>query len=163
MHFAAFAAVGESVQDPMMYYLNNVAATIHLLNSMKKAGVNKFIFSSTCATFGIVEDLPITENHLQKPINPYGQTKLDIENFLRSYASSTDFWFAVFRYFNAAGASEDGSIGEDHDPEFSLIPLAIQAAMGQRSSLKLCGNDYPMPDGTWLRDYVHVDDLKWVA
>ncbi len=91
MHFAAFAAVGESVQDPMMYYLNNVAATIHLLNSMKKAGVNKFIFSSTCATFGIVEDLPITENHLQKPINPYGQTKLDIENFLRSYASSTDF------------------------------------------------------------------------
>jgi len=160
MHFAAFAAVGESVQDPMMYYLNNVAATIHLLNSMKKAGVNKFIFSSTCATFGVVEDLPITENHLQKPINPYGQTKLDIENFLKSYAASTDFRFAVFRYFNAAGASEDGSIGEDHDPEFSLIPLAIQAAMGQRGSLKLFGNDYPTPDGTCLRDYVHVDDLS---
>ncbi|MDG2169366.1 MAG: UDP-glucose 4-epimerase GalE [Opitutales bacterium] len=160
MHFAAFAAVGESVQDPMMYYMNNVAATIHLLNTMKKAGVNKFIFSSTCATFGIVEDLPITKQHQQKPINPYGQTKLDIENLLRSYAASTDFRFAVFRYFNAAGASEDGSIGEDHDPEYSLIPLAIQAAMGQREGLKLFGNDYPTPDGTCLRDYVHVDDLS---
>jgi UDP-glucose 4-epimerase len=160
MHFAAFAAVGESVQEPLKYYLNNVAATIHLLSAMKKAGVNKFIFSSTCATFGVPETLPISENLHQAPINPYGQSKLDIENVLKAMAVSDDFRFAVFRYFNAAGASEDGTIGEDHAPELHLIPLAIQAATGQRSVLKIFGTDYPTPDGTCLRDYVHVDDLS---
>ncbi len=159
MHFAAFAYVGESVTDPLKYYLNNVAATIHLLNAMKKAGVNKFIFSSTCATFGEVKDLPITEETPQAPINPYGQSKLDIENVLKSLAVAGDFRFAVFRYFNAAGAAADGSIGEDHSPESHLIPLAIEAAMGKRV-LKIFGDNYPTPDGTCLRDYIHVDDLS---
>ena len=160
MHFAAYAAVGESVQEPLKYYLNNVVATIHLLNAMKKAGVNKFVFSSTCATFGEPESLPITETLPQKPINPYGQTKLDIENALRAIASASDLRFASFRYFNAAGAAEDGSIGEDHSPELHLIPIAIEAAVGKRDTLKIFGDDYPTPDGTCLRDYVHVDDLS---
>lgn len=160
MHFAAFAAVGESVQEPMRYYLNNVVGTIHLLNAMRKAGVSKFVFSSTCATFGEVKDLPISEETPQKPINPYGQTKLQIEILLQSIAAAEDFRFAVFRYFNAAGAAEDGTIGEDHDPEYSLIPLAIFAALGKCDQLKVFGTDYPTPDGTCLRDYIHVDDLS---
>ncbi|MDA0346635.1 MAG: UDP-glucose 4-epimerase GalE [Verrucomicrobia bacterium] len=160
MHFAAYAAVGESVAEPLKYYTNNVAGTIQLLNAMKRAGVNKFIFSSTCATFGVVENPPIVETMPQVPINPYGQTKLDIENLLKAHAQAEDFRFAVFRYFNAAGAAEDGSIGEDHHPELHLIPIAIQAIMGQRPSLKVFGTDYPTPDGTCLRDYVHVDDLS---
>lgn len=160
MHFAAYAAVGESVQDPLKYYLNNVSATIHLLNAMRQAGVNKFIFSSTCATFGVPDTLPISESNKQAPINPYGQTKLDIENALKSLAAAEDFRFATFRYFNAAGASKDGTIGEDHMPELHLIPIAIQAATGQREVLKVFGTDYPTPDGTCLRDYVHVDDLS---
>ncbi len=159
MHFAAYAYVGESVEDPLKYYLNNVAATIHLLNAMKRAGVNKFVFSSTCATFGEPDTLPIRETNFQAPISPYGQSKLDIENILISLAKAEDFRFAVFRYFNAAGAAEDGSIGEDHNPEWHLIPLAIAAVMGQRDSLKIFGTDYPTPDGTCQRDYVHVDDL----
>jgi UDP-glucose 4-epimerase len=160
MHFAAYAAVGESVQEPLKYYMNNVSATIHLLNAMKKAGVNKFVFSSSCATFGVVETLPIVETLPQAPINPYGQTKLDIEHLLKAHAEAEDFRFAVFRYFNAAGAAEDGSIGEDHSPELHLIPIAIEAASGIRDCLKVFGNDYPTPDGTCLRDYVHVDDLS---
>jgi UDP-glucose 4-epimerase len=160
MHFAAYAFVGESVEKPLKYYLNNVAATLHLLSAMKKAGVNKFVFSSTCATFGVVEKLPITEENPQDPINPYGQTKLDIEKVLKAMAKAEDFRFATFRYFNAAGAAEDGSIGEDHDPELHLIPIAIEAATGRRQSLKVFGTDYPTPDGTCLRDYVHVDDLS---
>ena len=159
MHFAAYAYVGESVQEPLKYYLNNVGATLLLLDAMTEAGVRKFVFSSTCATFGEVRTLPIVETLPQAPINPYGQTKLDIEHALRALCHAKDFSAAVFRYFNAAGASEDGSIGEDHDPETHLIPLAIDAARGTRPALKVFGLDYPTPDGTCLRDYIHVDDL----
>jgi UDP-glucose 4-epimerase len=160
MHFAAYCYVGESVTDPLKYYLNNAAATFHLLKAMDTAGVGKFVFSSTCATFGVPEKLPIPETFPQAPINPYGQTKLDVENALRALAHVGRISFAAFRYFNAAGAAEDGSIGEDHDPETHMIPLAIDAAIGKRESLSLFGTDYPTPDGTCLRDYVHVDDLS---
>jgi UDP-glucose 4-epimerase len=160
MHFAAFCYVGESVTDPLKYYLNNSAATLHLLSAMLGSGVRKFVFSSTCATFGVPDKLPMDETLPQAPINPYGQTKLDVENALKALAHAGKISFAVFRYFNAAGASEDGSIGEDHDPETHLIPLAIAAAIGKRPSLQLFGTDYPTPDGTCLRDYVHVDDLS---
>ena len=160
MHFAAFCYVGESVTDPLNYYLHNSAATLHLLNAMLAVGVMKFIFSSTCATFGVPATLPIHENLPQVPINPYGQTKLDIEIALKALAPATGLSFAVFRYFNAAGASEDGSIGEDHHPETHLIPVAIDVATGKRPHLELYGTDYPTPDGTCLRDYVHVDDLS---
>jgi UDP-glucose 4-epimerase len=135
-------------------------AALHLLRAMLAGGVKKFVFSSTCATYGVPETLPMTEDLPQAPINPYGQTKLDVENALKSVAVAHGLSFAAFRYFNAAGASEDGSIGEDHDPETHLIPLAIDAATGRRPSLKLFGTDYPTPDGTCLRDYVHVDDLS---
>jgi len=160
MHFAAYCYVGESVTDPMKYYFNNVVATLHLLQAMREAGVRRFIFSSTCATFGIPATLPIHENLPQAPINPYGQTKLDIEQVLKALAVAHGLSFAVFRYFNAAGAAEDGSIGEDHAPETHLIPLAIDVATGRRPHLQLFGTDYPTPDGTCLRDYVHVDDLS---
>ena len=160
MHFAAYCYVGESVADPLKYYLNNSGATLHLLRAMQVAGVRRFVFSSTCATFGVPAKLPISEDFPQAPINPYGQTKLDVENALRALARAGQISFAVFRYFNAAGASEDGTIGEDHDPETHLIPLAIDAATGKRPSLQLFGTDYPTPDGTCLRDYVHVDDLS---
>ncbi len=160
MHFAAFCYVGESVTDPLKYYLNNLAATLHLLSAMGKAGVRRFVFSSTCATFGVPDRLPLAETAPQAPINPYGQTKLDVENALRALAHAGKVSFAAFRYFNAAGGAEDGSIGEDHDPETHLIPLAIDAAIGKRPSLQLFGTDYPTPDGTCLRDYVHVDDLS---
>jgi len=160
MHFAAYCYVGESVTAPLKYYFNNVAATLHLLNAMIDAGVKKFVFSSTCATFGVPASLPIHENLPQAPINPYGQTKLDIENVLKALATAHGLSYSVFRYFNAAGASEDGVIGEDHQPETHLIPLAIDVAVGKRPHLQLFGTDYPTPDGTCLRDYVHVDDLS---
>ena len=160
MHFAAYAYVGESVTNPIKYYQNNVAATLHLVEAMLAHGVRKFVFSSTCATFGIPEKMPITEESPQKPINPYGQTKLDVENMLKALAPATGLSFAALRYFNAAGAAEDGAIGEDHEPESHLIPLAIGAAQGSRPALQIFGNDYPTPDGTCLRDYVHVDDLS---
>ncbi|HWA84839.1 MAG TPA: UDP-glucose 4-epimerase GalE [Opitutus sp.] len=160
MHFAAFCYVGESVTDPLKYYFNNVAATLHLLRAMLSARVTKFVFSSTCATFGVPATLPIHEDLPQAPINPYGQTKLDVENLLKSLAVAHGLSFAAFRYFNAAGAAEDGAIGEDHDPETHLIPLAIDVATGRRPQLQLFGTDYPTPDGTCLRDYVHVDDLS---
>ena len=160
MHFAAYCYVGESVTDPLKYYLNNVAATLHLLHAMLDAGVKKFVFSSTCATYGSPATLPIVETLPQSPINPYGQTKLDVENALKALAHAHGLSFAAFRYFNAAGAAEDGAIGEDHDPETHLIPLAIDAAAGRRPNLQLFGTDYPTPDGTCLRDYVHVDDLS---
>lgn len=160
MHFAAYAYVGESVTQPLKYYQNNVVATLHLLEAMLAHGVKRFVFSSTCATYGVPERMPITEDLPQKPINPYGQTKLDVENMLKALAPATGLSFAAFRYFNAAGAAEDGSIGEDHDPESHLIPLAIGAAQGLRLALQVFGNDYPTPDGTCLRDYVHVDDLS---
>jgi UDP-glucose 4-epimerase len=160
MHFAAYCYVGESVTDPVKYYFNNSVATLHLLRAMLNAGVNKFVFSSTCATFGVPASLPIHENLPQAPINPYGQTKLDIENALKAMAHANGLSFAAFRYFNAAGASEDGVIGEDHDPETHLIPVAIDVATGKRPQLELFGTDYPTPDGSCLRDYVHVDDLS---
>jgi UDP-glucose 4-epimerase len=160
MHFAAFAYVGESVTDPIKYYRNNVAAPLTLLETMLKHGVTKFVFSSTCATYGVPERLPIVENLPQAPINPYGQTKLDVENLLKALARSHGLSFAAFRYFNAAGAAEDGTIGEDHSPETHLIPLAIGAAQGSAPALQVFGTDYPTPDGTCLRDYVHVDDLS---
>lgn len=160
MHFAAYCSVGESVAEPLKYYFNNVVATLHLLRAMLDAGVKKFVFSSTCATFGVPATLPIHETLPQAPINPYGQTKLDIENALKALAHANGLSFAVFRYFNAAGASEDGIIGEDHAPETHLIPVAIDVATGRRPHLELYGTDYPTPDGTCLRDYVHVDDLS---
>ena len=160
MHFAAFCYVGESVTDPLKYYFNNVVATLHLLKAMLDSRVKKFVFSSTCATFGIPATLPINEEMPQAPINPYGQTKLDVEHALKSLARAHGLSFAAFRYFNAAGAAEDGAIGEDHDPETHLIPVAIDVAIGRRPHLELFGTDYPTPDGTCLRDYVHVDDLS---
>jgi UDP-glucose 4-epimerase len=160
MHFAAFAYVGESVTDPLKYYFNNVVATLHLLRTMLRAGVKKFVFSSTCATYGIPAGMPIVEDMPQAPINPYGQTKLDIENALKALAQAEGLSFAAFRYFNAAGAAATGDIGEAHDPETHLIPLAIDAATGRRPPLQVFGDDYPTPDGTCLRDYVHVDDLS---
>lgn len=160
MHFAAYAYVGESVHDPLKYYFNNSVATVHLLKAMLDNGVKKFVFSSTCATFGVPEKLPIVEDTPQAPINPYGQTKLDVEHVLKSVAHAHGLSFAAFRYFNAAGAAEDGSIGEDHDPETHLIPLVFDAATGKRPHVQIFGTDYPTPDGTCLRDYVHVDDLS---
>lgn len=160
MHFAAFAYVGESVKDPLKYYFNNVVATLGLLRAMLAAKVTRFVFSSTCATYGVPALMPITEDLPQSPINPYGQTKLDIENALKALSHAHGLSFAAFRYFNAAGAAEDGLIGESHDPETHLIPLAIDAATGRRGALQVFGSDYPTPDGTCLRDYVHVDDLS---
>ncbi len=160
MHFAAYAQVGESVDKPMMYYMNNVVATLNLLETMMEEGVKKFVFSSTCATYGEPQRLPIVETLPQAPVSPYGQTKLDIEKALLSFAHAYGLSFSAFRYFNAAGAAEDGSIGEDHTPETHLIPVVIEAAMGKRKEVKIFGTDYPTPDGTCLRDYVHVDDLS---
>ncbi len=160
MHFAAFCYVGESVKTPMKYYINNCSATYTLIETMMRHGVTKFVFSSTCATYGVPLTLPLVEGMPQAPINPYGQTKLDVENALKALAHGQGLSFAAFRYFNAAGAAEDGSIGEDHDPETHLIPLAIWAAQGRHPALQVFGTDYPTPDGTCLRDYVHVDDLS---
>ena len=160
MHFAAFAYVGESVTEPRKYYNNNFVATLRLLETMLDNGVKKFVFSSTCATYGEPQSLPIVETLEQAPINPYGQTKLDVENCLKSFAHAYGLSFAAFRYFNAAGASEDGTIGEDHQPETHLIPLVFDAATGRRDHIKIFGTDYDTPDGTCLRDYVHVDDLS---
>ena len=160
MHFAAFAYVGESVIEPRKYYDNNFVATLRLLETMLDNGVKKFVFSSTCATYGEPQSLPIVESLPQAPINPYGQTKLDVENCLKAFAHAYGLSFAAFRYFNAAGAAEDGTLGEDHQPETHLIPLVIDAATGRRDHIKIFGTDYDTPDGTCLRDYVHVDDLS---
>ena len=159
MHFAAFAYVGESVQDPAKYYQNNVSATLGLFESMRRCSVSQFVFSSTTATYGQPEKIPIAEDTLQLPINPYGFTKLVIERALRDYAHAYGFSGAALRYFNAAGASADGAIGEDHSPETHLIPLILQVALGQRESIQVFGSDYPTPDGTCIRDYIHVEDL----
>ncbi|MCH2035786.1 MAG: UDP-glucose 4-epimerase GalE [Puniceicoccaceae bacterium] len=160
MHFAAFAYVGESVTDPRKYYKNNLVATLRLLEAMLDNGVKKFVFSSTCATYGEPDTLPMLESLPQAPINPYGQTKLDVENCLKAFSQAYGLSFAAFRYFNAAGAAQDGSIGEDHNPETHLIPLVFDAATGRRENIKIFGTDYSTPDGTCLRDYVHVDDLS---
>jgi UDP-glucose 4-epimerase len=159
IHFAGLTNVGESVRQPERYHEHNVDRTKKLLNAMLAEEVRRMVFSSTCATYGVPEQMPMTENLPQRPINPYGQTKLDVERMLGHLAISEGFSFAAFRYFNAAGAAADGSIGEDHFPETHLIPLAIAAALGRRPPLQVFGDDYPTPDGTCLRDFVHVDDL----
>ena len=159
VHFAAFAYVGESVTDPAKYYANNLVGSLALLDACRRHGVTKFVFSSTCATYGTPERVPIAEDTPQRPINPYGNTKLAFERALADYAGAYPFGFCALRYFNAAGASPDGTIGEDHDPETHLIPLVIDAATGRRPAVRVFGTDYPTPDGTCVRDYIHVDDL----
>lgn len=159
MHFAAFAYVGESVKSPKKYYKNNIANSLNLLESMLKHNVKKIIFSSTCATYGNPLSLPITESHPQNPINPYGQSKLVVENMLKDFHHAYGLNYVILRYFNAAGASMLFDIGESHEPETHLIPLVLQAALGQRESLSIFGNDYPTKDGSCVRDYIHVDDL----
>ncbi len=159
MHFAAFAYVGESVTEPAKYYRNNLAAPLVLLDAMRDHGVNIFIFSSTCATYGNPHYLPIDENHPQNPINPYGASKLMLERVLADYHHAYGLRYAALRYFNASGCSMDGRIGEDHNPETHLIPLVLEAAAGTRPSITVFGTDYPTPDGTCIRDYIHVDDL----
>lgn len=159
MHFAAFTYVGESVTQPDRYYVNNVAATLSLFQAMRDCDVGRIVFSSTCATYGTPLQVPITEREPQKPINPYGQSKLMVERILADFAHAYGWGYAALRYFNAAGAAEDGSLGEDHDPETHLIPLILQVALGQRERIAIFGEDYDTPDGTCIRDYVHVDDL----
>lgn len=159
VHFAAFCFVGESVKEPAKYYQNNVVNTITLLERMRRHGINKLVFSSTCATYGTPDTVPITEETRQQPINPYGRTKLMIEYAMRDYAHAYDWGCTALRYFNASGADPDGTIGEDHDPETHLIPLVIQAATKKRPHIEIFGTDYPTPDGTCIRDYVHVYDL----
>lgn len=158
-HFAAYAYVGESVHEPAKYYHNNVTCTLNLLEAMRKHGCEKIIFSSTCATYGIPETVPITEDMPQNPINPYGATKLMVERIFKDYAAAYGLKFAVLRYFNAAGADPEGEIGEWHQPETHLIPLVLDAAAGVRESIQVFGTDYPTPDGTCVRDYIHVYDL----
>lgn len=158
-HFAAYAYVGESVSEPSKYYNNNVANTIHLLDVMRKHQVKYLVFSSTCATYGIPERMPITENMEQKPINPYGASKLMIERILADYHKAYGLNYCCLRYFNAAGADPEGEIGESHDPETHLIPLILAAATGERNSIKVFGTDYPTKDGSCIRDYIHVTDL----
>ncbi|TWT59199.1 UDP-glucose 4-epimerase GalE [Allorhodopirellula solitaria] len=159
MHFAAFAEVGESVKDPASYYQNNVVAALSLLEAMRRADVKKIVFSSTTATYGQPDKVPIAETTPQNPINPYGFTKLVIERALADYANAYGFAYAALRYFNAAGAHPDGHIGEHHEPESHLIPIVLQVALGQRESITIFGDDYPTPDGTCIRDYIHVEDL----
>jgi UDP-arabinose 4-epimerase len=159
MHFAAHAYVGESVANPRKYFRNNVEGGLSLLNAALEAGVKKIIFSSTCAVYGEVAKVPIEENIPREPVNPYGVTKLFFEQALEAYDRAYGFRFASLRYFNAAGADESGEIGELHDPETHLIPLALSAAAGHGSELRVFGSDYPTPDGTCIRDYIHVNDL----
>lgn len=159
MHFAAYAYVGESVQNPAKYYRNNVTGTLTLLEAMTAAAVKHIVFSSTCATYGVPHQVPITEDHPQNPINPYGASKQMVERVLADFDTAHELRSVCFRYFNAAGADPAGRLGEDHNPETHLIPLVLQAAAGQRDSVSIFGTDYPTPDGTCLRDYIHVCDL----
>ncbi len=159
MHFAAHAYVGESVTNPRKYFRNNVEGGLSLLNAALDAQVNKIIFSSTCAVYGEPAKIPIEENIPRQPVNPYGVSKLFFENALEAYDRAYGFRFASLRYFNAAGADESGEIGELHNPETHLIPLALQAAAGTGPELQVFGSDYPTPDGTCIRDYIHVNDL----
>ncbi len=159
MHFAAHAYVGESVENPRKYFRNNVESGLALLNSCVDNGIRRFIFSSTCAVYGVPVKVPITEDNPRQPVNPYGVTKLFFENALEAYDRAYGLRFASLRYFNAAGADESGTIGELHEPETHLIPLALAAAKGTRPPLQLFGTDYPTPDGTCIRDYIHVNDL----
>jgi UDP-glucose 4-epimerase len=159
LHFASSTCVGESVKEPAKYYFNNVIATLGLLESMRACSVKKFVFSSTTSTYGQPDRIPIVEDTLQLPVNPYGFTKLVIERALKDYAHAYGFAGAALRYFNASGAASDGTIGEDHEPETHLIPLVLQVALGHRESIQVFGNDYPTADGTCIRDYIHVEDL----
>lgn len=159
MHFAAYAYVGESVEKPLKYYRNNVAGTLTLLEAMHSHGVKQMVFSSTCATYGVPQEVPITEDHQQTPINPYGMSKLMVEQVLRDCGDAYGLRSIVLRYFNAAGADPDGEIGEDHDPETHLIPLVLDVASGKRSHITVFGDDYDTSDGTCVRDYIHVTDL----
>jgi len=147
------------VTNPRKYFRNNVCNTLNLLDAMVDAGVRDIVFSSTCATYGEPTAVPIAEDHPQRPVNPYGESKLFVERILHWYAEAYALRFAALRYFNAAGADPDGQIGEEHDPETHLIPLAIDTALGRRPSLDIYGTDYPTPDGTAIRDYIHVVDL----
>lgn len=159
VHFAAYALVGESVADPALYYRNNVFGSMTVLDAARASDVRGIVFSSSCATYGHPQRVPISEDTVQNPVNPYGFSKLVIESALRDYADAYGSSFVALRYFNAAGASEDGSRGEDHDPETHVIPIALQVALGQRDKFMIYGGDYPTPDGTCIRDYVHIDDL----
>ncbi len=159
MHFSAYAYVGESVTDPAKYYRNNVIGTITLLEAMIAAGVKKIVFSSTCATYGVPQKIPLTEDHPQHPINPYGTTKLMVEQILSDFDTAYNFKSVCFRYFNAAGADPSGLLGEDHNPETHLIPLVLLTALDKRDSISIFGTDYDTPDGTCIRDYIHVNDL----
>lgn len=159
MHFAAFAYVGESVENPGKYYRNNVAGSLNLLEAMRDHGIDKFIFSSTCATYGVPDTVPIPEGHPQRPINPYGSSKLMIEQMLRDFDVAHGLRSISLRYFNAAGADPDGETGEAHDPETHLIPLVLDTAAGVRPEIVVYGDDYDTPDGTCIRDYIHVTDL----
>ena len=159
MHFAAHALVGESVDHPAKYYQNNVVATLALLEAMRNCEVQRLVFSSTCATYGVPDKMPMDETIPQRPVNPYGFTKLVCEQAMQDYADAYGLGFAALRYFNAAGASTDGVIGEDHDPESHLIPIVLQVALGQREHITVFGDDWPTPDKTCVRDYIHVDDL----
>jgi UDP-glucose-4-epimerase GalE len=159
VHFAALCYVGESVVQPAKYWRNNVVLGLQLLEAARRNGVKRFVFSSTAATYGQPETIPITEDATQSPCNPYGQTKLAFEWALADYAAAYGMGYAALRYFNAAGASHDATIGEDHTPETHLLPIVLQVALGQRPDIEIFGSDYPTPDGTCIRDYVHVEDL----
>ncbi len=159
LHFAAYAYVGESVAKPAKYYKNNVCNTIQLLDIMRKYQVNHIIFSSTCATYGVPDKMPITEDMPQKPVNPYGATKWMVERILEDYRKAYEINYCCLRYFNAAGADPEGELGESHMPETHLIPLILDAASGKRESISIFGTDYPTKDGTCIRDYIHVSDL----
>lgn len=159
IHFAAYAYVGESVAAPARYYRNNVAGTLSLLEAMLRHRCDKLVFSSTCATYGVPERVPITEDAVQRPINPYGATKWMIERILADFVAAYGLRATALRYFNAAGADEDVEIGEDHDPETHLIPRILDVAAGRASAITVYGNDYDTPDGTCIRDYIHVGDL----
>jgi UDP-arabinose 4-epimerase len=159
IHFAAFAYVGESMLQPVEYFRNNVANSLTLLDAMNRVGVSRIVFSSTCATYGVPESTPIDESHPQRPVNPYGESKLFVERALQWHGVAHGLRWMALRYFNAAGADPDGEIGEAHEPETHLIPLAIETALGRRTDLRVMGTDYDTPDGTAIRDYVHVADL----
>jgi UDP-glucose-4-epimerase GalE len=159
MHFAAYAYVGESVSNPALYYRNNLGGTLSLLEAMRDARVDKIVFSSSCATYGIPASVPIRETASQVPVSPYGETKLAIERALHWYGEAYRLRWVSLRYFNAAGADPDGEIGERHEPETHLIPLVLEAALGRRPHIEIYGTDYPTPDGTAIRDYIHVQDL----
>lgn len=159
LHFAGKALVGESIAKPEIYYETNLVGGLNLLVAMKNHNVRRLIFSSTCATYGVPERVPIPEDHPQNPINPYGESKLAFERAMRAFHQAYGLEYLALRYFNAAGADDGGEFGEDHDPETHLIPLTLQAAAGRRPEVQILGTDYPTPDGTCIRDYIHVSDL----